>query len=86
MNVSVLFATLFLILIVLGLYWLPSIVGYCRRAPNVISIVVVNALLGWTFVGWVIPLTMALRQGRPQARAGHRPSSDYATRNDPVPR
>jgi hypothetical protein len=72
MNVSVLFATLFLVLIVLGLYWLPSIVGCYRRVPNVISIVVMNALLGWTVVGWVIPLTMALKHDRPQLGGGHR--------------
>jgi hypothetical protein len=42
-----------LILLVLGVYWLPSIVARVRRHPDLVPIVVVNALLGWTVVGWV---------------------------------
>ena len=47
-------ANVALCLIVLGLYWLPSILGFnfCRRRPDLITVVVVNALLGWTVVGW----------------------------------
>jgi hypothetical protein len=54
-------ASLALILIVLTLYWLPSIVGFCRRRPDLVTVVVVNALLGWTMVGWVFALGRVLR-------------------------
>jgi hypothetical protein len=41
-----------LILLVLGVYWLPSIVARIERHPDLVPIVIVNALLGWTVVGW----------------------------------
>ena len=41
-----------LILLVLGVYWLPSILARIKRHPDLVSIVIVNALLGWTVVGW----------------------------------
>jgi hypothetical protein len=46
-------AMLGLILLVLGVYWLPSILARIRRHPDLVPIVVINALLGWTGVGWV---------------------------------
>lgn len=46
-------------------YMLPSIIAATRKVPNTGSVVVVNAFLGWTFVGWVVALAMALRS-RPQ--------------------
>jgi hypothetical protein len=61
MNLLALLATLVLIILVLSLYWLPSIIGYFRRAPAIVSVVVTNALLGWTVIGWFISLAMALR-------------------------
>ncbi len=61
MNVIALLATVVLILVVLGLYWLPSIIGYFRHVPALIPVVVTNALLGWTIIGWFISLAMALR-------------------------
>ena len=61
MNLLALVATLLLLVVVLGVYWLPSIIGYFRHVPTIVSVVVTNALLGWTVVGWFIALTMALR-------------------------
>ncbi|HXW44057.1 MAG TPA: superinfection immunity protein [Streptosporangiaceae bacterium] len=61
MNVIALLATVVLVLVVLGLYWLPSIIGYVRQSPAIVNVVVTNALLGWTIVGWYIALAMALR-------------------------
>ena len=53
------------LLVVLTVYGLPSIIAYQRRAPNLWSVVVINVLLGWTFVGWVVALAMAVRDPRP---------------------
>lgn len=44
-----------------GLYMLPSIIAFQRSVPNKWSIVVINALLGWTLVGWAVALAMAVR-------------------------
>lgn len=51
-------------LIVLALYFLPSIVAVARKVTNQGSVVVINLFLGWTFVGWVIALAMACRTRR----------------------
>jgi hypothetical protein len=42
-----------LIILVLGVYWLPSILARVWHHPDLVPIVLVNALLGWTVVGWV---------------------------------
>lgn len=53
-------ALLGLIFIVFGIafYFLPSIVG--RNKSNSGAIFVLNLLLGWTLVGWVVALVWAL--------------------------
>jgi hypothetical protein len=61
MDLAVVIATLALIVVALGMYWLPSIVGYFRHAPRLSAVVVTNALLGWTVIGWLVSLSMAFR-------------------------
>ena len=49
------------LIVLLGLYFIPSIVGGVRKVPNIGSVVVLNLFLGWTLVGWVVALAMAAR-------------------------
>lgn len=42
-------------------YWLPSIIAVSRHVLGVGQVVVVNALLGWTTIGWIVALVMAFR-------------------------
>lgn len=51
-------------LVVLVLYFLPSIVALARKVTHQGSVVVINVFLGWTFIGWVIALAMACRTSR----------------------
>jgi hypothetical protein len=67
MDMTALLTSLALIVVVLGLYWLPSIIGYARHVPGIVSVVVTNGLLGWTGVGWLISLGMAMRAAEPSA-------------------
>jgi hypothetical protein len=49
--------------IVIGivLYILPSIIAASRSDKvNVGSVIVINLLLGWTIVGWIVSLAMAV--------------------------
>ena len=46
-------------LILIGLYFLPTIVASARHHHNRGSIFVLNLFLGWTFIGWIIALAMA---------------------------
>lgn len=54
----------------LGAYLAPAIVALIRRVPNTASIVAVNVLLGWSLIGWVVALAMALRSTAPSRAAG----------------
>jgi len=49
-----------ILVLFIPLYFLPSIVAGSRKHPNVGPIVVVNLLLGWTFIGWVGALIWGL--------------------------
>lgn len=54
-------------LIVIGLYFLPMIVAIRRQHHQKGAIIVINLLLGWTFIGWVVALAMACSAVRPTA-------------------
>lgn len=47
------------VLIIAFLYFIPSMTAWVRSHHQLGPIVVVNVLLGWTFVGWVVALAMA---------------------------
>lgn len=49
----------------LGVYLVPTIVALVRKAPNTASIAAINVLLGWSLIGWVVSLAMALRSTTP---------------------
>lgn len=56
---SVLFA---LLLIPFGaIHFLPTIIAGLRHGRSVAGIFLLNLLLGWTVIGWVIALVWALR-------------------------
>jgi len=48
------------VLLCAALYFIPTIVGWGHR--NGASVAVVNVFLGWTFVGWVVALAMAVKK------------------------
>ena len=50
---------LILILIVIAIYFLPSIIANSRQHKNSMAIFVTNLFLGWTFLGWVVSLVWA---------------------------
>jgi hypothetical protein len=47
-----------------GLYFLPTVVAAAREKRDVVGIGVVNFFFGWTFIGWVIALIMAISWDR----------------------
>ena len=53
----------------LVLYFIPAIIASARALPNQGSVWVINIFLGWTFIGWVVALAMAV--------AGKRPSTQF---------
>jgi hypothetical protein len=47
------------------MYFLPSIIAFARSKRDSASIFVLNLLLGWTAVGWVIALVWAVKTDAP---------------------
>jgi hypothetical protein len=44
----------------LAIYFLPTMIAWYRDSPVAGSVTVVNLFLGWTFIGWVVSLAMAV--------------------------
>ena len=40
-------------------YFIPSLVGFGRHHKNAPAIAVLNLLLGWTLLGWIVALVWA---------------------------
>lgn len=59
--------TLFKLVPLISLYLLPSVVALGRKHPSWGSILVVNFFLGWTVIGWIVALAMAVNHIRPAA-------------------
>jgi|ERR1700737_511708 len=58
---------LFILVIVLGLYFVPGILATARHAKNAAAVWVIDIFLGWTMVGWVVALAMAFGETREEA-------------------
>ena len=54
----------------LVVYFAPSMIARSRRHPSLVAIRVLNLLLGWTFLGWVVSLVWAYSGPDPSNRAG----------------
>ena len=53
--------SLWLLGLFIGLYFLPTIIAHQRGVSSIWSIAVLNLFLGWTLVGWVVALALAVR-------------------------
>jgi hypothetical protein len=56
---------MFHLLILIGLYFLPTIIARSRHLPEGTAIAMLNLFLGWTFIGWVIALIWAITAPSP---------------------
>jgi hypothetical protein len=71
----------FLLIVAIGLYFLPTIVAVTRKVTNTGSVAVINFFLGWTMIGWVVALAMACRTSH-LVRDNVASPRDEATRSD----
>src|SRR5215472_15346377 len=60
-------------LVALFLYFLPAFLA--RNKPNFTSILILNILAGWTFIGWIIALVWAISSDSQQPVAAPAPPS-----------
>ena len=47
------------LIIMVGLYFLPTIIAGCMKKRNTVAIGMLNLLLGWTFIAWVVAIVWA---------------------------
>lgn len=47
------------------LYFLPAILAFARNKRDLVSILLLNLFLGWTFIGWVVALVWAIKVDAP---------------------
>jgi hypothetical protein len=48
-----------MMLVLLAMYFLPSIVALVRHRHNTGAILMLNLFLGWTCIGWVVAMVWA---------------------------
>jgi hypothetical protein len=49
-----------IVLLLLGLYFIPAIIASNRAHRNAVAVFFLNLLLGWTLIGWVAAFIWAL--------------------------
>ena len=50
-------------------YFIPAVIAVLRKHPRQSTIVAVNLLLGWTVIGWVWALSLAIFRSQPRQPA-----------------
>jgi hypothetical protein len=48
------------VLFTIPVYFTPTIIAIVRKTENIVAIILVNILAGWTFIGWVASLVWAI--------------------------
>ena len=51
---------LLLIVLIFALYFLPTLIEFLRQHKNKLAIFLLNLLLGWTVLGWVVSLVWSV--------------------------
>lgn len=78
------FLGLILIAVAIYLYFIPAIYASRKNRRDTMPILVLNVLLGWTLVGWVVALVWAARDDSPASVVVQSPTAlDGDTRTCP---
>ncbi len=51
---------LLLVVLIFTLYFLPTLIAFLRQHKNKLAIFLLNLLLGWTVLGWVVSLVWSV--------------------------
>jgi Superinfection immunity protein len=62
---------LFFMTIGMVMYFLPTIVAVVQHRNNIPAIALINFFLGWSFVGWIVALVMALTKDAQPVQVVH---------------
>jgi len=48
------------VILIFTVYFLPTLIAFIRQHKNKLAIFLLNLLLGWTVLGWVISLVWSV--------------------------
>jgi hypothetical protein len=51
-----------IVIVAFIIHFMPSFIAFSRDHANKIAILIINLLLGWTVIGWVILMVWATRK------------------------
>lgn len=51
---------LFLVVLIFAFYFLPTLIAFLRQHKNKLAVFLLNLLLGWTVLGWVVSLVWSV--------------------------
>jgi len=51
---------LLLVVLIFAVYFLPTLIAFLRQHRNKLAIFLLNLLLGWTVLGWVVSLVWSV--------------------------
>jgi tryptophan-rich sensory protein len=54
------FVGILVFLLLLTLYFLPTIIALITKKRNALAIFLLNFFLGWSFIGWVVALVWSV--------------------------
>jgi hypothetical protein len=60
-------ATVIVVVMMAALYVAPTIVAVLYRSPNLVAVILVDLLLGWTVVGWIVAWVLCFHSGSGRA-------------------
>jgi hypothetical protein len=63
----------------LAAYLLPTIVGTGRKVVDLGTVMVVNIFLGWTGIGWIVALALAMRTAVPMVAVAATPATSASS-------
>jgi len=65
------FVLFILIIFPLAIYLIPTIIAIVRRQSNMVAVILIDILAGWTLVGWVIALVLSLTTPKVKSAASN---------------
>ena len=51
---------LLLVVLIFAFYFLPTLIAFLRNHKNKLAVFLLNLLLGWTVLGWVVSLVWSV--------------------------
>lgn len=73
---------LIILLVCALLYFVPTAVAQYRKASNTTTVFLVNLLLGWTAIGWIVALILAFAGDSGEQARRHREMMEALNRNE----